>query len=71
MLGLAVPDEQFAQDVEYILAVQLPLHMDGEALAGEFIDNRQHPEGTTVMRPIHDEVVGPDMVPGRRAKTDA
>ncbi len=71
MLGLAVADEQLSQNVEHILTVQFALHIDGQALTGVFIDDRQHPKGATVMCPIHDEVIGPDVVASHRPKPDA
>ncbi len=42
--------------------VQLPLGPDRQALPGVFVDHRQHPEGPTILRPVHDKVVGPNMV---------
>ncbi len=71
MLRLAVAHEQLAQNMEYVLTVQFALHMDCQALMGVFIDNRQHAERTTVMCSIHDEVIGPDVVPSCRTKPDA
>lgn len=71
MLGLSMPDEQFAQNVEHVLTVQLSLHMDRQAFTGVLIDNGQHAECTSIMRSVHDKVIRPDMVLGRRAKTDA
>jgi hypothetical protein len=43
--------------------IQLALGPDRQALTRMLIDHRQHAERSTVRRPVHDEVVGPDMIP--------
>lgn len=48
--------------VEDVTRPQLALHLDGQALAGVLIDEREHPERGSVMRSILDEVIRPDMV---------
>ena len=63
--------EQLAQDMQDVLAVELTIHMDGQALSAELIDDREHSERLAVVGAVLDEVVGPDMVPVRRAQSDA
>jgi hypothetical protein len=49
--------------------------MDGEqirqAAPGELVDNRQHAECPTILRPVLDDVIGPDMPSTLRSQTDA
>ena len=59
------PHEQVAQPLQHVLAGQLPRYVDRETLPRELIHDRKHPERPTVCRPVHDEVVGPDVIPMR------
>ncbi len=71
MVGRAILDEELRDVRQDALAVQLAVHMDGQTSASIFVDDRQHPEGPSVMGPIHDEVIGPDVVRAFRPEPDA
>tara|TARA_R110002110_G_scaffold265183_2_gene481054 strand:+ start:1164 stop:1613 length:450 start_codon:yes stop_codon:yes gene_type:complete len=53
--------EQIGQYRQHIVALELSLDMDRQALPAVFIDHRQHPERLAVMGAVGDEVVAPDM----------
>ncbi len=61
MLGWAVLKEQLTERVEDIARVQSAFDTDRQALSGELINDAEHAEDFTVMRPVLDEVIGPDM----------
>jgi hypothetical protein len=60
--GHAAQDEQIRQDIDHVRRFQLAGHPDGQAFAGEFIDDVDHRELAAVMGAVLDEVVGPDVV---------
>ena len=47
---------------------ELASHPDSEALARELFDHAQHSEGSTIMRAIRDEVIGPHVIGVLRTK---
>ena len=51
--------------------VQLSLGSDRQAFACVVIDNCQHPEGPSILGPMHDKVVGPDMIAALGPEPDA
>ena len=53
------------------VAFELPGDTDGQALAGELVDDAQHPERLSIVGAVGDEVIGPDMVGTLRPQTDA
>src|SRR5215210_1342013 len=55
-------DEQVREHIDHINCLQLPAHPDGQALAGELVDDVEHAELAPVMGAILDKVIGPDMV---------
>ena len=57
--------------MQHVPAVELAPDMDGRALTGVLIDDHKHAECFVVMGAIRHEVISPDMVLRRRAKTDA
>lgn len=63
--------KQFAEHMQDVLAVELAPDMDGQALPRELVDDGQHPERLAVMGAIHDEVIGPNVVPVCRSQPDA
>ena len=48
--------------VDDVDVLELAAHTDGEALAGELVDDVEHPVLPYIVGPILDEVVGPDVV---------
>ena len=66
----AMPQEQPAEHMQDVLAVELTSDMDGQALPGELVDDVEHAEGLAVMRAVHDKVVRPYVVPVRRPQPD-
>lgn len=71
MIRRAVFGKQRRQAIQDVVALELPAHVDRQAPAGVFVDDRQHPECLAVVRPVHDEVVAPDMVRPARPEPDA
>ena len=66
MIRRPMPDEQVADTFQDLFRIQLSIHMDRQAPARELVDHRQHAKSPAVSGPIHDEIVGPNMVrPGR------
>ena len=53
---------------QHIFAVQTTSHIDRQAFPAEFVQNRQHPKGTSVSRAIMHEVVVSDVTPAGRTK---
>jgi len=70
MTRWAILDEQIGQTVQHIVRVQLAVNDDGQTLSGKFVDHSEHAERLAIVRAIHDEVIGPDMVGPRRSQTD-
>ena len=58
----AAQDEQVGKHVDDIDGLQLSLNPDGNAFAGELVDNIEHADFPAIVCAILDEVVGPDMV---------
>ena len=54
--------EQLRQDIQDVLAVELPPDADRQAFPGIFVDDGQHVERLAIMGTVLDEVVGPDVV---------
>ena len=67
----AAQDEQVGQDVDDVDRGELAPDPDGQALAGELVQDIEHAEGPAVICPVMDEVVGPDMVRPIGAQPDA
>lgn len=53
--------EQIGEHRQHIIALDLALHMDRQALPAVLIYYRQHAERLAVMGAIRDEVIAPDM----------
>lgn len=70
VLRRSVTDEELAEHMEYVLAVELSPDMDRKAFPCIFINDAQHAERSSIVRSIHHEVITPDMVLGRRPKPD-
>ncbi len=58
----AAQDHLIGQGLKHVGGVELPFHSDGQRLMRELVDQTQHPELLSIMGPILDEVVGPDVV---------
>ena len=67
MIRWTMLNEQFGQTLKHIVRVQLTVDDDGQTLSGKFVDHGEHTERPAIMRAIHDEVIGPDMVGPRRS----
>ena len=67
----AAQDEQVGQHVDNIRRGELAPDPDGQALAGELVQDVEHAEGPAVICPVMDEVVGPDVVRPLGAQPDA
>ena len=50
-------NEQFRQLVQHDIGAQVPRHHDRQALSGELIDDRKHPDLLVVVGAALDEVV--------------
>jgi NAD-dependent SIR2 family protein deacetylase len=48
--------------MEHIIGVKSSLHEYGEALPTEFVDDRQHLDGTTIVCAVCHKVIRPDVV---------
>ena len=55
-------DEQVREHVDDVDGLELASDPDGQALVGELVDDVEHAEPPSVVRPVLDEVVGPDVV---------
>jgi len=71
MSGDTAQDKQVGKRVDDIDGLELAAHPDGEALAGELVDDVEHAILPPVVGAIFDEVVGPDVVGMLRPETDA
>ncbi len=67
----ATQDEQVRQDIDHIGRVELALYPDGQAFATELVDDIQRTEGPSILRPVMNEVIRPDMVSVLWPQTDA
>lgn len=63
--------EQIGEHREHVIALELTLDMDRQALPAMLVDDREHPERLAVMGAIRDEVVAPDMATVLRSKAHA
>ncbi len=61
MLRWAMLQEELRQHMQDILAVQLPPHVDRQAIACVLGDDGEHREHLAVMGAILNKIVGPDM----------
>ena len=71
MLGWTMFKEQLTKRVEDIAGVEFTFDTDRQALSGELIDDAEHAEDFTVMRPVLDEIIRPDMAFVSGSQTDA
>jgi len=53
--------EQIGQLFEHVLRVEPSLDADRQALTGKLVDDAEHPINSSIMSPVLDEVVAPDM----------
>lgn len=67
----AAQDEEVGQHVDDIDGLQLSLDPDGDAFPRELVDHVEHADFPAIVRPVLDEIVGPDMVWIFRPKPDA
>jgi hypothetical protein len=58
----AAQDEQIGEHVDDVDGLELASDADRQALVRELVDDVEHPEPPSVVRPVLDEVVGPDVV---------
>ena len=56
-------EKQVCQRLKDRLMIQPPFCADRQTLTAVLLNDRQHPEGPAVLCPVHDKVVGPDIVP--------
>ena len=70
MLRWPMDHEEIRKEMEHIIGVEPSLHEDGEALPTEFIDDRQHLDGTTIVGAVCHKVIGPDVVAMGGAEPD-
>jgi hypothetical protein len=62
--------EQLGEGRQHLIRVEPPGDTDGQALTTEFVDHREHFQGSSLHRPIGDKVVSPDMMRIFRPQTD-
>jgi hypothetical protein len=62
MLRWSMFHEEIREAMEHIIGVEPSLHEDGEVLPTEFVDDRQHLEGTAIMGAVLYKIIGPDVV---------
>jgi len=65
-----VQQEQVRERLQYRLLVLSAFGSDGETFPRVLVDDGQHAERSAIVRSVHDEVVGPDVVPVLRAMTN-
>ena len=71
VISWAAVCEQVREKVQHIVCADPTGDQDGETFPGVLVDDRQHPEGPTIMCPGQDEGVGSDVVRPARSETDA
>lgn len=71
VLRYASGDEQITEDRDDVGGVEPPRDLDCQTLPRELIDDAQHTIRLSIVRPVGDKVVGPDMVGPFRLETDA
>ena len=64
-------DEEVRKHVDHVVRPELTTDSDGQAFAGELIDDVEHAISFSIVGAIFDEVVGPDMVGALRPQPDA
>ena len=67
----AAQDEEIGESIDDIARIQSSRDPDRQCLAGEFVDDIQHPDLAAVMRAVLDKVIGPDMVGAFSTKPNA
>jgi hypothetical protein len=60
-------EEHLRQHLDDISGLELPINQDGQTLPCVLVDYGQHAKRPSVVRPFHDEVVGPDVVQRTRS----
>ena len=63
--------EQLAERLDNVGGLEPAGYADGQALAGELVDDAQHSERFAIVGAVSDEVVRPGMVGALRPQTDA
>src|SRR5438876_382807 len=71
MLRRTVGDEEIGQTLEHVVGSEPSGNNDCQAAARELVEHDQHAESATVLCPILDEVVRPDVVRTLRSETNA
>ena len=71
VLGHVAHEHDVSHGLEHTEAVDPPRHPDGQAFAGELVDQRHQPELAAIVGLGLHEVVGPDMVAPLRPQPDA
>jgi hypothetical protein len=62
MLRYSPPEEQICQTIQHRIMGEFPANIYSQALAGEFIQNSQHPEATAISGPGMYEVITPHVI---------
>ena len=63
-------NERIGQTMKHIVRVQLTVDDDGQTLSGKSVDHGEYTERPAIIRAIHDEVIGPDMIGPTGSETD-
>ncbi len=71
MAGHTAQDEQVRESIDHIGPLELTSDPDGQAFAGELVDDVEHPDLPAIMGSCLHEVVGPDVVGMLRPEPDA
>ncbi len=73
VLRSPVMAKQFGQVSDHIIRPQRPSDSNRQTFPALLIDHRQEAQGTTIVSPCGNEVIGPDMIPvlGSQAQTRA
>ena len=71
MVGWPVQQEQVGERLQHRFLVLSALSADRQAFPRVLVDDGQHAKRSAIVRSIHDEVVGPDVVTVLRATTHA
>jgi hypothetical protein len=62
MLWWPMGHEEICEAMEHVIGFEVSFHNNGETFSTEFIYDIQYPDGTTVMRAVCHEIIGPDMM---------
>jgi hypothetical protein len=65
-----VGHEEISQALEHVISIELSVNHDVEALPTEFVDDRQNPGGTTIVRAVLHKIIGPDRMATGRPEPD-